>query len=55
VSKLFIFVGTTIGSYAGWALGDWVGFEMLGCFILSGILSIVGVYAGWKFAQKLTD
>jgi len=50
VNKLCIFVGTTIGSYAGWFLGDRFGFFT--AFILSGVGSIVGVYAGWKIARK---
>jgi len=54
VTKLCIFVGTTVGSYAFWALGDSVfGFEFFGSFLLSGIGSVLGVYGGWKLAQKL--
>jgi hypothetical protein len=51
MDKLCIFVGTTVGSYAFWYLGDLVGFGFVGCFVLSGVGSIVGVYAGWKVAQ----
>jgi hypothetical protein len=56
VTKLCILVGTTIGSYAGWALGDNVlnlGFGW--AFVISGVGSIVGVYGGWKLAQKLGE
>jgi uncharacterized membrane protein YfcA len=56
VTKLCIFVGTTVGSYAGWAVGDNLfnlGFGW--AFVISGVGSIVGVYAGWKLAQKLSD
>ena len=54
VTKLCIFVGTTVGSYAFWALGDsFFGFEFFGSFLLSGIGSVLGVYGGWKVAQKL--
>jgi hypothetical protein len=54
VTKLCILVGTTLGSYAFWALGDSVldlGFGW--SFVLSGVGSMIGVYAGWKLAQKL--
>ena len=55
MKKLCIFVGTTLGGYAGWALGEWLGFEILGSFVVSGIGSVVGVYAGWKAAEKLEE
>ena len=51
MDKLCIFVGTTIGGYAFWYLGDLIGLEFVGCFVLSGVGSMVGVYAGWKVAQ----
>jgi len=51
MDKLCIFAGTTVGSYAFWYLGALVGFGFVGCFMLSGVGSIVGVYAGWKVAQ----
>lgn len=40
-------------SYAGWYLGTLLGFEMFGSFLVSGVFSLVGVWAGWKFAQWL--
>lgn len=51
MDKLCIFAGTTIGSYAFWYLGDMLGFDFLWCFVLSGVGSLVGVYAGWKVAK----
>ena len=53
MTKLFIFAGTTIGGYVGWALGDFLGFGFVWNFVLSGVGSVAGVYYGWKFAQKL--
>ena len=53
MTKLCIFVGMTLASYAFWFLGEWVGLEFLGCFLLSGVGSLVGIYAGWKLARKL--
>jgi hypothetical protein len=49
--KLCIFAGTTIGGYAFWYAGELFGCDFLGCFVISSIGSIVGVYAGWKVAQ----
>ena len=53
--KLCIFVGTTVGGYAGWGLGDALGLGFGWAFVLSGVGSIVGVYAGWKLALKLEE
>lgn len=55
VNKLCIFVGTTIGSYVGWWAGEQFGFDFFGNFMLSGVGSILGVYAGWKLARKLSE
>lgn len=38
--------------YAGWFLGVLLGLEFFGCFMLSGLGSVVGVWAGWKVAQR---
>ena len=53
--KLCIFVGTTVLGYAFWYLGEWVGFEFFGCFLLSGVGSVLGVWLGWKVAKKLEE
>ena len=56
MNKLCIFVGTTLGSYAGWALGDAVlGLDFGWSFVLSGLGSLLGVVAGWKLARKLAE
>ena len=55
MTKLSIFTGTLIGSYAGWYMGAALGWGFWGAFILSGVGSVGGVYAGWKFAQKLAE
>jgi hypothetical protein len=51
--KLCIFAGTTLGGYAGWALGDLLGCNFFASFLLSGAGSVLGVYLGWKLAQKI--
>ena len=51
--KLCIFVGTTVvGTVFGLA-ADMLGCSFLWSFIISGVGSVVGVYAGWKVAQHL--
>jgi len=48
--RLCIFVGTLIGGYAGWFLGEAFGLGV--AFILSGVGSLVGIYAGWKVGLR---
>lgn len=55
VRKLSIFVGTTFGGYVGWAIPDYFGASFFVCFLVSGVGSIVGVWAGWKLALKLEE
>jgi hypothetical protein len=55
VTKLCIFVGTTVGGYAGWYLGEACGLGFGGAFLISGVGSIAGVYGGWKLARKLEE
>jgi hypothetical protein len=51
MEKICIFAGTLVGGYAFWYLGDALGFSFMASFVLSGVGSVVGVYAGWKLAQ----
>ena len=55
MTKLCIFVGTAVGGIVGSLIAG--AFDMdtfsIGSFVLSGVGSMVGVYAGWKVAQKL--
>ena len=55
--RLCIFVGTTVGGLAGGLLAGAFDLDTfsLGGFALSGVGSIVGVYAGWKVARKLEE
>ena len=49
--KLFTLSGATIGSYVGWYLG--MRWGIWSAFAISGVASLVGVYAGWKLAERL--
>ena len=49
MSKLFSFIGATIGGYAGWFLGAKVGFTT--AFILSMVGTGFGMYYGRRIAQ----
>ena len=51
MNKLCIFAGTTVCSYGFWYLGAPFGFFV--GFLASGVGSDVGVYLGWKLAQKI--
>ena len=49
--KLFIFVGINVGGYFGWELG--ARFGTMTAFLLSGVGSVAGVFAGWWLARRL--
>jgi hypothetical protein len=48
--KLCIFVGINLGGYVGWELGDRIG--LMTAYLLSGIGSLAGVFAGWWVARR---
>ena len=48
--KLFSFIGATIGSYAGWALGASVG--MTTAFMVSMVGTGLGMYFGHRIAKN---
>jgi hypothetical protein len=43
-----MFTGIIVGGYAGWWLGDCLGFGLMGDFLVSTLGSIVGVYVAWR-------
>ncbi len=53
--KLCIFAGTTIFGILGSVVACAFGMDTfsLGSFLLSGVGSIIGVYAGWKVGMRL--
>jgi hypothetical protein len=52
MGKLFSFIGATIGSYAGWAIGAPVGFTT--AFMVSMVGTGVGIYVGRSLAKRYT-
>jgi hypothetical protein len=48
--KFFIFIGTNVGASIGWSLGEPYG--IMTAFIVSGVFSAAGVYAGWWAARR---
>ena len=49
MSKLFMLVGSTIGSYAGWWMGAHIGF--MTAFFVSMVGTGVGLYYGKQLAE----
>lgn len=43
-----MFVGTTVGGYLGWWIGESMGFGFMGAFFVSAIGSLVGIYVAWR-------
>ncbi|MFL5466430.1 MAG: hypothetical protein ACJ79N_05120 [Gemmatimonadaceae bacterium] len=50
MSKLYSFIGATVGGYAGWALGANVGITT--AFILSMVGTGIGIYYGRLIARN---
>ncbi|MDT5052120.1 MAG: hypothetical protein QOF66_486 [Mycobacterium sp.] len=53
MGKLFSFIGATIGSYAGWALGATVGLTT--AFMVSMVGTGFGIYFGRRLAKNYID
>jgi hypothetical protein len=53
MGKLFAFIGSTIGGYAGWALGAPVGFTT--AFMVSMVGTGFGMYYGRQFSRKYIE
>ncbi|HEV2018655.1 MAG TPA: hypothetical protein VGQ98_10160 [Gemmatimonadaceae bacterium] len=53
MGKLFSFIGATIGSYAGWALGATMGFYT--AFMVSMVGTGFGIYFGRRLARNYLD
>jgi hypothetical protein len=49
MGKLFSFIGATVGSYAGWAIGARVGFTT--AFMVSMVGTGLGIYYGRRLAK----
>ena len=54
MTRLLIFVGMTIGSWVGWAIGEKIE-GLMTALILSGVLGGVGAYGGWKATREWMD
>jgi hypothetical protein len=51
VNRLLMFVGMTVGGYVGWWAGEYVGFDLMGTFLVSSLGSLVGIYAVWRIMR----
>ena len=48
--KLCIFTGINLGGFVGWELGE--RFGTMPAFFVSGLGSVLGVWAGWWAARR---
>ena len=48
--KLMAFVGSAVGSYAGWAIGAPVG--TMTAYMVSVVAAGAGMYAGYRLAER---
>jgi hypothetical protein len=50
MKKLLIFIGMTVGGWAGWALAE--RFGLMTAFLVSSLGSLVGVIVGWRIGRE---
>ena len=48
MNRLLIFVGMTLSGYVGWWAGDYLGFGLMGTFLVSSLGSMAGIYVIWR-------
>jgi hypothetical protein len=53
MTKLFIFVGISLGGWIGWWIGDHIGIWT--AFLMSSAGSMIGLYLGWRIARDLME
>jgi len=53
MNKICIFVSLTVFSWLGWWLGAKIGIGT--AFIVSSIMSLLGVYVGWRIHRDFLD
>ncbi len=53
MKKLCIFLGMTVFGWLGWWAGAKIG--LVTAYVLSGIASMVGVYAGWRINRDYCE
>jgi hypothetical protein len=51
MNRLPMFVGMTVGGYIGWWVGDYLGFGLMGTFLISSLGSLVGIYVAWRLVR----
>ena len=55
MNRLLTFVGVTLGGWVGWGAGDFLGFGLMGEFVVSSFGSLVGVYAVWRLMRDYLE
>jgi hypothetical protein len=53
--RMLMFVGMTVGSYIGWIAADYVGFGLMGTFLVSCLGSLAGIYVTWRVMTDYLD
>ena len=55
MSKTLIYIGMAVGGWIGWWLGEKMGFELMGTFLVSSLGSFAGVYLTWRFTRDYLE
>ena len=52
--KTLMFIGTTLGSWIGWSIGDYLSAgDIFVSFIVSSLFAALGVYGAWRFGRSM--
>jgi len=52
MNRGLIYIGMTIGGCVGWWVGDYIGFGLMGCFLVSSVGSLAGMYLAWRVMEE---
>lgn len=51
MNRFLYMVGASVGSWAGWMLGEKISNAMSVAFLLSSLGTFVGIYAAWRIIR----
>ncbi len=55
MNRLLMFAGMTVGGAIGWWVGEFLGFGLVGAFVVSSLGSLAGIYMIWRVLTDYLD
>jgi hypothetical protein len=53
--RMLMFIGMTVGGWVGWAAGAYLGFGLMGQFMVSCLGSVVGIFVAWRVLTEYLE